>query len=131
MSDNWNPPPGHDPADRETAEGDQPTGPPERPARDGRPGQWWTEEDIEAKREFQDPSGGERPQNKWFGEGWANRRPVDPDQPSTWQTNPDQSRPAQQLPPQSGPRQSGPAQGASNSRPKSGRPESIPYPPAN
>ena len=95
MSDNWNPPPGREPAD-----GDQPAGPPERPAGDGQSPTWWSEA-TDAKREFQDPNASqdERPANNWFGEGWANRRPEDPDQDPTWQTRPEQSRPPQPGPP--------------------------------
>ena len=103
MSDNWNPPPGNEPAD-----GEQPAGPPERGPGGGQPPKWWTG-DTAAKREFQDPAQGERPPNKWFGEGWANRRPENPDEPSSWQTSPEQSRPT---PPQAGPpQQPGPQPG--------------------
>ncbi|TDD14161.1 hypothetical protein E1218_33490, partial [Kribbella turkmenica] len=103
MSDNWNPPP-----EREPADGDQAAGPPEQPARDGQSPRWWSGS-TDAKREFQDPSAaqGERPANNWFGEGWANRRPEDPDQ------DPDQGPGRQTRPEQSrgGPAWGGPGQG--------------------
>jgi hypothetical protein len=106
MSDNWNPPPGNEPAD-----GEQPAGPPERGPGGGQPPKWWTG-DTEAKREFQDPAQGERPPNNWFGDGWADR-PENPDEPSSWQTSPEQPRPTPPRPgptQQSGPARSGPAQ---------------------
>ncbi|MEU4290539.1 neutral zinc metallopeptidase [Kribbella sp. NPDC026596] len=116
MSDRNPPPPGSEPAD-----GEQPAGPPQHgpgESRQGQPAQWWVGE-AEAKREFQDPATGERPPNNWFGEGWANRRPENPDQPSTWQTNPEQSRPTP--PPHARPpyQQSGPQQQSGAHQPRS------------
>jgi predicted metalloprotease len=107
MSDNWNPPPGREPADN-----DQPAGPPERPAADGQSPKWWTES-TEPQREFlSDSRPGaaqpERPQNNWFGDGWTDRRPEAHDHHNpTWQTSPDQSRPTPPATGQSGPQHPG------------------------
>ncbi|HEY4571674.1 MAG TPA: hypothetical protein VIH10_19520, partial [Kribbella sp.] len=88
MSDNWNQPPGSDPAD------DQPERPPERGAGEGQSARWWTG-GTEAKREFQNPSPGDRPENNWFDGGWETNRREHPDEPATGRPMPDQTRPPQ------------------------------------